>query len=130
MQLQPFGLCANLTFCDESTDSQAVLPIDLCPRVNQLRNIALETPRRCRNLSTGWSVTPDSETYPSHPQTFPQGGGVSGSGSTTADRHHGWEQALTTAVADFSREAFPIHSVRCCPRAYSRNASNYAGRRD
>jgi len=43
--LHPFGLCANLRFCDESTDSQAVPPIGTETRVNQLRNIALPGPR-------------------------------------------------------------------------------------
>ncbi len=39
--LQPFGLCANLRFCDESADSQAVPSIGVQTSVNQLRNMAL-----------------------------------------------------------------------------------------
>jgi hypothetical protein len=78
--LHPFGLCANLRFCDESADSQAVPPIGAETRVNQLRNIALGRPRYCRNITTGRSVSRDSGACPSHPQTFPQARGVSGSG--------------------------------------------------
>ena len=78
--LHPFGLCANLRFCDESADSQAVPPIGAETRGNQLRNIALATSRWCRNITTGRSVSWDSGVCPSHPQTFPQARGVSGSG--------------------------------------------------
>ncbi len=73
----PFGLCANLRLCDESTDSQAVPPIDGPIRVNQLRNIALERCRQRRNISTGRSVPLNAAPRPSHPQPFPQARAVS-----------------------------------------------------
>ncbi len=76
---QPFGLCANLRLCDESTDSQAVLPNAVQTRVNQLKNIALGRPRWRQNIPTGRSVWPDSGARACHPQTFPQDRGVSGS---------------------------------------------------
>jgi hypothetical protein len=76
--LQPFGLCANLRFCDEGTDSQAVAPNSVSARVNQLRNIDLGRSRWCRNMPTNRSVPLDYGARPSHPQTFPQGRGVSG----------------------------------------------------
>lgn len=74
--LQPPGLCANLRLCDESTDSQAVALHAVHTRVNQLRNIALGTCRRRRNIPTGRSVSLDSGVRPALPQTFPQGSGV------------------------------------------------------
>jgi hypothetical protein len=101
MQLQPFGLCANLIFCDESTDSQAVLRTRICPIVNQLRNIALETQQRCRNFSAGWPIELVSGSCPSHPQIFPQGRGVSGSGSTTGDRMDGSSSLLPRPWRNF-----------------------------
>ncbi len=108
------GLCANLRFCDESTDSQAVLPICTHIRGNQLRNIALGRPKWLRNIPTSRSVSRDSAPRPSHPQSFPQGKGVSGSGFWALSGH--WFR--------FTRR------VRCCLRAGWRSVSNYAGTPD
>jgi len=86
-RLHPFGLCANLRLCDESTDSQAVAPHAVQKSVNQLRNIALGGPIQRRNIPTGRSVWLDSGSCPTHPQTFPQGTGVQGSGFRVGSRH-------------------------------------------
>ncbi len=70
---EAFGLCANLRFGDESVDSQAVLPILLQARVNQLKNIALGRTGWLLNSPTSRSVLSNSALRPSHPQHFPQG---------------------------------------------------------
>jgi hypothetical protein len=75
---EAFGLCANLRLCDESTDSQAVLPISVQTRVNQLRNIALGRAGPLLNTPTSRSVLSNSAPRPSHPQHFPQDRSIPG----------------------------------------------------
>jgi hypothetical protein len=70
--LPPFGVCANLTFCDESTDSQEFPPFGWASLVNQLRNIGLGTSNERQNIvnSAAWLFNRDMCPY--HPQSFPQ----------------------------------------------------------
>ncbi len=77
--LQSFGLCANLTFCDERVAQQAVSRIALQLTVNQPENIALERAERPSNLAANRLVPLNSEVGSCHPHTFPQDRSVSGS---------------------------------------------------
>ena len=119
--LHPFGLCANLRFCDESADSQALPPIAAETRVNQLRNIALERPRWCRKIPTERSMPLDSGACPTHPQTFPQARGVSGSGFAPRVG-----TGLCPVQAGHNRLSRPTRRVRCCLRSGSQSAWNCA----
>ena len=68
-------VCANLCFCDESTDLAAVPSIGVQARVNQLRNITLGRFRPRRNNPTNRSVCGRRKPDSTHPQSFPQAGG-------------------------------------------------------
>jgi hypothetical protein len=111
-------LCANLTLCYESADSQA-FPA-LIPRsiVNQLRNIALGKSAGCRNIVIAAAEPLKSNARPCHPQSFPQAGGVLGSSFVAAK---GRARGARLRA---------IHPARCCLPSSSQNAWNCAGRPD
>jgi|SRR5208337_3255034 len=113
--LQPFGLCANLIFCDESADSQAVPQIAVQTRVNQLRNIALRRSRRRCNILASRSAPLDFE-VPC----------VSSTNFSTGSKclSVGIRRTLLDSIACDQRQ--PTRPLRCCLQAGSRSAWKYA----
>jgi hypothetical protein len=126
--LQALGLCANLRFCDESADSQAVPQIAVQTRVNQLRNKALGRLRRRCNI-------------PAIPvgQAGFRGPFLSSTNFSTGSK------CLSVAVSAHGRDGAcpvsadrpaaveprdPTRPLRRCLQSGSRNAWNCEGRRD
>ena len=131
--LRPFGLCANLRFCDESADSEAVAPMAAEKRVNQLRNMAL-------------GMTPPVPKYPHRPVG---GAGFRGPSFASTNFSTGWRclwvgvyrldellgecrQRRTSPVSPdgLSHRGIATRQVRCCLPACWRSGWNCAETRD